>query len=108
MATALPIHRHIDTTDQMDRQLLTLWTTAMRDILSRGVQGVTSIDPTVANMYKYDFYGLLTNMGIPVRFHYPHLLANELANPTEYDGVTVRLTILSLAVLESYHSAFTR
>ena len=47
------------------------------------------IEPLVADKYRGDFYGLLDQLNIGIKYHYPTLLINGLDSPQEYNGETV-------------------
>ena len=108
MAQVLPIHAKVNPTAIINAKSIIAWSTAMRDLMTRSPRIMTAVDPAVAIVYEYDFYGLLTAIGIDPEYHYAHLLANGYTNPTQYDGIITNIVTLDLAILATYRSAFAR
>jgi hypothetical protein len=108
MAKTAPLHTNINTTDIMTKKLILQWTTAMSDLITNHNNGVANIEPVDARRYRYDFYGLLKFIGVADRHLYPHLIANNLDNPTRYLGMNTKIVMLNINALETYYTAFTR
>jgi len=104
----LPIQDRIPVSIPIDSILVKKWNTAVPDVLKSGGTTVGQIEPTIAHMYIHDFYGLLTHLGIPLEYHYPHLVANGYYNPTAYLGKIRSITLLDTSLLRTYLDAFTR
>ena len=57
-----------------------------------------TVDNNLNTIFDGDFYGLLTAMGIPARYHYATLKVNNLTSSMDYtaDMVSIALPDLSL------------
>jgi len=103
-----PIQHRMPDTPIIDKTILLKWSTAMPDVLSRSEGSSVTIDSHTANVFIFDFYGLMNNIGINQEFWYPYLLANGYYNPTQYDGLRTNIRTLDLPTLTAYYDAFTR
>jgi hypothetical protein len=42
------------------------------------------VDPGDAQRFEYDFYGLLTYMSVPMKYHFAVMRTNNMVAPTDY------------------------
>jgi len=103
-----PLQNKIPDTPTISKTLILKWSTAIPDILAKSGGSSVTIDSHTANVFIFDFYGLLNNMGVNQEFWYPYLLANGYYNPNQYDGIRTNIKTLDLPTLMSYNSAFIR
>lgn len=55
-------------------------------VLKTKKKEVRAVEPYLTHKYKSDFYGLLTELKVPVPLHYATLRINDMKNPNEYLG----------------------
>ena len=103
-----PLHKLINVSNPTNRILIEKWMTALSDLKTRGITKTVDIDPVVARRYAYDYYGLLAHLNIDKKYHYPHMLVNNLTNPTQFKGDVYTIDLLDLTILNSYYAAFSR
>jgi len=108
MPSNVPIQARIPASIPVDSILIKKWNTAIPDILKSPGTKTGTIDPNTARMYVHDYYGLLGDLGIPLEYHYPHLVANGYYNPTSYLGDIKNIILLDMTLLRTYLDAFTR
>ena len=48
---------------------------------------LVSLEPVIADKYRGDLYGLLDELNIDFKYHYPIMIINDLSSPADYDGV---------------------
>lgn len=80
------------------------WNNLSKLLLTPDKYEVKKIDSSLADSFRFDFFGLLKfKFNIPDEFLYPHLIVNKLSHPSEYDGETSIRIInpQSLAILYS-------
>jgi hypothetical protein len=52
-----------------------------------------TVDPDVGLANKYDFYGLLTDMGIAMQYWWPTMRMNGYRSPADYQGAILTILI---------------
>jgi len=73
----------------------------------RGEVLESTISLTDSDVYNGDFRGILFSLGVPVKHHYPILILNEYGSYTDYRRGTLKIKMLSVAVLDSMLSSIT-
>lgn len=65
------------------------WNNLTRLLIKSDRYEVKSIDISIADSFKFDFFGLLKNkFDIPDQYLYPHLIVNGFTDPSSYNGET--------------------
>lgn len=89
--------------------IMSQWYMSIPMLYEKGIYSVESIAPAIAKKYTFDFYGLLVHeFNVPAIYLYPHLLVNNLAAPTDYDGTTLSIRLLDTSILSSYYTNFNK
>lgn len=53
---------------------------------------ILAIEPSLAYQYEGDFFGLLTNLGVPSQYHWATMRCNGLYSPVDFRSDTVNIT----------------
>lgn len=98
----------ISTDKILTRKLIVKWETILPELLVNAVVGTVKISLSTAETYRYDFYGLLTKLGVSKEFHYPTMRAHGFYTSRDYAGKELEIIALDNAALSHYHTLFTR
>ena len=89
--------------------IMSQWYMSIPMLYEKGIYSVETIAPAIAKKYTFDFYGLLVyEFNVPTIYLYPHLLVNNLAASTDYDGTTLSIRLLDTSILSSYYANFNK
>jgi len=94
----------IDTTEVTDVGIIEYWN-SISDVLSNYVIKTTTIDPVVGEKYRYSMTGLLTELNVPVKYHYPYILANGYTSSRDYMG-DINIKMLDINKLDIYYALY--
>jgi len=71
------------------------------------VEKTIVIPGVLQEKYKFDLYGLLLELDVPLHHIYPHIIANGYKSSSDYNGEHT-LNILNRNKLESYSELFSK
>lgn len=58
------------------------------------------LDPGTARRWRFDFYGLLEDLGIPENLRWIFLRVNDYTHPSEYDETRVTIRVPNPSAIE--------
>jgi len=91
--------------EEKSEELLHKWDSIL-PLIDRSLMSVKEIKPNVADMYKFDFNGLLMSLNIPEDYWYIHIRLNDFNSSTDYTGTT-NIALINADYLETLYNAFT-
>jgi len=91
----------------LTKDLINKWNSVVPVLKNNYIDRTITIDPNIADKYKFDFIGLLTHLDVPVELHYPHIVVNGLVCSTDYKGDFKEINILNYTEAGNYYELFT-
>lgn len=67
----------------------------LQGLISDTTSQARTVTPDVGLANKYDFFGLLTDMGIPMRYQWTAMRMNGYRSPADYEGDLLTILIPS-------------
>jgi len=90
----------------LDENLVKKWNSIVSVLRDKYVTSEPDVNGSDSYKYRFDFTGLLLSYNIPLEFHYPTMLVNNVPSSTLYDGKPFKLKIVSLEKMTHYLELF--
>lgn len=99
----------IDTKTIKDKYIYQMWNSIASILKYKYIVNEKTIEPAVADKYKFDFEGLLINeLKIHKEFAYPTMLVNGYSSSYNYNGDNTKILIVDDSIMFDYLSMFAR